>query len=126
VSGKTVPRTWLTADPLTARGGRGLVIRWGPFSRRPHSRVLWTAACLFILLPLLFVLALTVGSGGVEPASLLHALSPDATAAERLVFEWRGSRALAAALFGACLAIGGALFQTLTRNPLGSPEPTRE
>ncbi|MDR2294155.1 MAG: iron chelate uptake ABC transporter family permease subunit [Microbacterium sp.] len=79
-------------------------------------------SALLLLVPLLFILALTIGSGGVEPASLLHALAPDATAAERLVFEWRGSRALAAALFGGCLAIGGTLFQTLTRNPLGSPD----
>ncbi|PPF38713.1 iron chelate uptake ABC transporter family permease subunit [Pseudoclavibacter sp. AY1H1] len=77
---------------------------------------------MMLLVTALLVFALTAGSGGIEPTSLLHALAPDATVSERLVFEWRASRALAAALFGACLAIGGTVFQTLTRNPLGSPD----
>lgn len=39
-----------------------------------------------------------------------------------VVLEWRLPRALAAALFGAALAVSGALFQTITRNPLASPD----
>ncbi|WP_344201450.1 FecCD family ABC transporter permease [Aeromicrobium alkaliterrae] len=68
------------------------------------------------------LLALTVGRGGLEPGSILYALTPDASKADRLVFEWRGSRALAAIVFGACLGVSGAIFQTVTRNPLGSPD----
>ncbi|SHM09895.1 FecCD family ABC transporter permease [Roseibium suaedae] len=39
-----------------------------------------------------------------------------------VVLEWRLPRALAALLFGAALAVSGALFQTITRNPLASPD----
>ncbi|KAM9862772.1 iron chelate uptake ABC transporter family permease subunit [Leucobacter sp. BZR 635] len=39
-----------------------------------------------------------------------------------VVREWRLPRALLAALFGAALGMSGAIFQSLTRNPLGSPD----
>ena len=39
-----------------------------------------------------------------------------------IVLEWRLPIAVAAVVFGALLAIGGAIFQSLTRNPLGSPD----
>jgi len=39
-----------------------------------------------------------------------------------IVVEWRTPVAVAAVLFGALLGIGGAIFQSLTRNPLGSPD----
>lgn len=39
-----------------------------------------------------------------------------------VVREWRLPRALLAALFGAALGMSGAVFQSLTRNPLGSPD----
>ncbi|WP_458040519.1 MULTISPECIES: FecCD family ABC transporter permease [Bacteria] len=39
-----------------------------------------------------------------------------------VVMEWRLPRVLAAVLFGAALGVSGAIFQSLTRNPLASPE----
>lgn len=39
-----------------------------------------------------------------------------------VVREWRLPRALLAALFGLALGISGAMFQSITRNPLGSPD----
>lgn len=39
-----------------------------------------------------------------------------------VVREWRMPRALLAALFGIALGMSGAIFQSLTRNPLGSPD----
>ncbi|HMR50134.1 MAG TPA: iron chelate uptake ABC transporter family permease subunit [Arachnia sp.] len=39
-----------------------------------------------------------------------------------IVLEWRAPVAVAAVVFGALLGIGGAIFQSLTRNPLGSPD----
>ncbi|WP_376769792.1 FecCD family ABC transporter permease [Nocardiopsis aegyptia] len=42
--------------------------------------------------------------------------------ARTVVLEWRLPRAVAAALFGAALAVAGGVFQTLTRNPLASPD----
>ena len=39
-----------------------------------------------------------------------------------IVREWRLPVAIAAVVFGALLGLGGAIFQSLTRNPLGSPD----
>lgn len=39
-----------------------------------------------------------------------------------VVVEWRVPIALAALVFGALLGVGGAIFQSITRNPLGSPD----
>ncbi|WP_455342358.1 FecCD family ABC transporter permease [Pseudoclavibacter helvolus] len=39
-----------------------------------------------------------------------------------VVVDWRLPRALLAALFGAALGLSGAIFQSLTRNALGSPD----
>lgn len=39
-----------------------------------------------------------------------------------VVLEWRLPRVLAAVLLGGALALSGALFQTVTRNPLASPD----
>ncbi|MEU9609762.1 iron chelate uptake ABC transporter family permease subunit [Streptomyces sp. NPDC048057] len=42
--------------------------------------------------------------------------------ARTVVLEWRLPRAAAAVLFGAALAVSGAIFQAVTRNPLASPD----
>lgn len=42
--------------------------------------------------------------------------------APTVVLDWRLPRVLAAVVLGAALAVSGALFQTLTRNPLASPD----
>ncbi|MFF3028997.1 FecCD family ABC transporter permease [Microbacterium sp. NPDC057944] len=99
-----------------------LVFRAGRMTLRIRRRSLVVGTVLLVTAAATVVLALTIGAGGIPLPSLLHALAPDAAPAERLVFEWRGARAVAAVLFGGALAIGGAVFQTLTRNPLGSPD----
>lgn len=41
---------------------------------------------------------------------------------ETAVMQWRMPRIVIGLLFGAMLGLGGAVFQSLTRNPLGSPD----
>lgn len=85
----------------------------------------WAVLCCALLaLGVLASLALSLvlGPGGTPWGSLLFGASEQASKAEALIFEWRLSRALAAALFGACLGLSGAIFQTITHNPLGSPD----
>lgn len=41
-----------------------------------------------------------------------------------VVWEWRASRLFSALIIGAALGISGAVFQSLLRNPLGSPDIT--
>jgi iron complex transport system permease protein len=63
------------------------------------------------------------GSYGVTPVQALQALAGGGDAALRLVvLEWRLPRAALALLLGAALGLSGAIFQALTRNPLGSPD----
>jgi iron complex transport system permease protein len=69
------------------------------------------------------VVSLGTGEFAVSPAEVLRALAGDGPSAIRLVVvEWRLPRVLLALMIGAGLGLSGALFQALTRNPLGSPD----
>lgn len=71
----------------------------------------------------LMVLALLLGDFPLTTAEIVDVFLGRAEALVRtVVIEWRLSRAIAAVLFGAALAVSGALFQTITRNPLASPD----
>lgn len=66
---------------------------------------------------------LSMGSLGVPLERLPSALTGDASGKEEFVLErLRGPRLVVAVGTGAALAMAGALFQTVTRNPLGSPD----
>lgn len=41
-----------------------------------------------------------------------------------VIWQWRASRLFAAIIIGAALGLSGAIFQSLVRNPLGSPDIT--
>ncbi|ASR35677.1 iron ABC transporter permease [Prauserella marina] len=102
---------------------RALVLRAGRLSLRASGRAVVVDAILACVLLGCVTLALMLGSRVLSPGEVLAALAPGADATDRLVvLEWRAPRALAAALFGACLGLSGAIFQSLTRNPLGSPD----
>lgn len=71
----------------------------------------------------LAVLALGVGEYPVPPAQVIVILTGgDDGFASVLVLQWRMPRILLALLIGAALGVSGAIFQALTRNPLGSPD----
>jgi iron complex transport system permease protein len=66
---------------------------------------------------------LTLGKLGIPIAELPSALFGGADATTTFVLErLRGPRLVTAILAGALLGVSGALFQTVTRNPLGSPD----
>lgn len=103
--------------------GREIVVRAGRFSRVvPVADSLVALAAGLTVLGLVLA-ALTIGDRPIPIDQVIRAFTP---AADRLdamvVVEWRAPRAFAAAVFGACLGVSGALFQSLTRNPLGSPD----
>lgn len=69
------------------------------------------------------LLALTPGTMPISLADAARALVGEAPGPVQLVvLEWRLPRILAALSAGAALGMAGALFQTLLRNPLGSPD----
>lgn len=86
-------------------------------------RLTAVSVSLGVAMVALAVVALGWGDYPLSPAEVLAALlSPDDGFASVIVREWRAPRVVAALVFGAALAVSGALFQTLTRNPLGSPD----
>lgn len=102
---------------------RQLVLRAGRFSRRTTVRAVCARAVLATLVIACVLAALAIGSRALSLGQVLTALLPGSDGLDRLVVvEWRAPRAVAAALFGACLGLSGAMFQALTRNPLGSPD----
>lgn len=82
-------------------------------------------SCLLLVLVSLGVAMVSLQSGAVtlEFGQVLDALLGGAPRNIALVVnEWRLPRVLMALLVGAALGISGAIFQSLMRNPLGSPD----
>lgn len=89
---------------------------------RVHRRTLLLALVLAVLVIGLALTAMTWGDYPMTVAQVIQAPVTDQGFVSTIVIDWRLPRVLAAILFGAALAVSGALFQTLTRNPLGSPD----
>jgi iron complex transport system permease protein len=86
-------------------------------------RPVLVSALLAVAAATIGVLALSTGEIEVPPADVIRALAGEGSQAYRLVVvEWRLPRVLLALLIGAALGLAGAIFQALTRNPLGSPD----
>jgi iron complex transport system permease protein len=85
-------------------------------------------ACVVVALLLLVMLAsgvVLIGTGDfpIPAADVLRTLAGGGDAGQEfIVNELRLPRVLVAILVGASLGLGGALFQSISRNPLGSPD----
>ncbi|UCR89383.1 FecCD family ABC transporter permease [Mycetocola spongiae] len=93
-------------------------------SWRMDRRSLVVVLILLALTFIIGVIGLGLGSYQLTPGQVLGALLGNAESAKinMLVVEWRLPRLLFAVVCGAALAMSGAMFQSLTRNPLGSPD----
>ncbi|AZI88529.1 iron-enterobactin ABC transporter permease [Kosakonia sp. CCTCC M2018092] len=83
------------------------------------------ASCLLMVVAALLLAAWGLRSGTVMLTftQVFDALSGTAPRAMQLVvMEWRLPRVLMAMVVGAALGVSGAIFQSLMRNPLGSPD----
>ncbi|KAB2380703.1 iron chelate uptake ABC transporter family permease subunit [Actinomadura montaniterrae] len=103
---------------------KGAVVRTpNGLSLRFRPRALAVAVlCLAVALG---VSVLLIGSGDfpMSPADVVRTLLGNGTPADSLIVnEIRLPRAVAALAVGAALGLAGAIFQSLTRNPLGSPD----
>ncbi|RZS31342.1 iron complex transport system permease protein [Herbihabitans rhizosphaerae] len=85
-------------------------------------RTIVTVAILAAVTVVLIVLSVGTGDYPMTPADVVRTLAGNGTKAQYLVVTGRLPRVLVAVLVGAALALAGAVFQTLTRNPLGSPD----
>lgn len=89
----------------------------------PSRRLI--ASCLLLMAASLLISLLGLAQGPVpltidQVFSVLFGDAPRNVA--MVVNEWRLPRVLMALLIGAALGVSGAIFQSLTRNPLGSPD----
>jgi iron complex transport system permease protein len=66
------------------------------------------------------LLGLCLGASWSTPSEVFAALA--GTDPSVVIVDWRLPRVTAAVVFGLALGVAGALFQNLTRNPLGSPD----
>ncbi|MFI7116469.1 FecCD family ABC transporter permease [Amycolatopsis sp. NPDC049868] len=85
-------------------------------------RSLVVVAALALVTLTLVVLSVGTGDYEMSPGEVLATLGGQGTKAQYLVVMGRLPRVLVAILVGAALALAGAVFQTITRNPLGSPD----
>lgn len=79
-------------------------------------------AILVVVLVASFLASLSIGDTVLSPIRVIQALFETQGGIRMVVVDWRLPRALAAVFFGAALALSGTVFQTITRNPLGSPD----
>lgn len=95
----------------------------GHISLRLDLRSVTVSAALLTFALVVAFADLSMGAYSIPFGLVLKALAGDA--AERVhmvVIDWRLPRVAAALLFGVALGVSGAIFQSLTRNPLGSPD----
>ena len=113
-----------TARHAPAVAVPGRVVRVGAgVSLRVHRRPFVVAGALVLATLALLVLAVGTGEFPISPGAVLTALLGGGDGGTLfIVRELRLPRALCAVLVGIALGISGAVFQTITRNPLGSPD----
>lgn len=107
---------------FATRGGRRTIpVRLGPLSLRMDVRGAFV--CLAAAIATLLVAAADLASGDfVLTVGQVFAAFSDDGFTHTVVVEWRLPRVLSAVVFGAGLGVAGAIFQSLTRNPLASPD----
>lgn len=102
---------------------RHLTVSLGPLGVRVDVRALVLSLLLITGTVVTTLVSLRLGDYVLSAREVLQALtSTEDTVQRTIVVEWRLPRALAAIVFGAALAVSGVVFQSLTRNPLASPD----
>ncbi|MEX3105823.1 iron chelate uptake ABC transporter family permease subunit [Streptomyces sp. ST1015] len=111
----------MSGTQLNVRGVR--VLRAGQVSLRVRPRGLAVCLWLLLLAALAFAAGCATGDYPVSLAEVVRVLTGGGDSGSRfIVLELRVPRGVTGLLVGAALGVSGALFQTVTRNPLGSPD----
>jgi len=108
-----------------AVGPATAVIRlWnGAVSARINLRVLIISITVVVSAVLIALITLASGEFQISLADVALALIGQGDAKTHMVVvEWRLPRTALALIMGAALGMSGAIFQSITRNPLGSPD----
>ncbi|WP_137291826.1 FecCD family ABC transporter permease [Nocardioides dongxiaopingii] len=111
------PASGLPEAPASAERSRAGAVR------RTRTRAGVVSLVLALACGVLGLVALGTGSLELSPAEVVGAIRDLGAGYRRhVVLEERLPRIVAALVFGAALGVAGAVFQSLTRNPLGSPD----
>ncbi|MFF6993885.1 FecCD family ABC transporter permease [Streptomyces sp. NPDC008313] len=95
----------------------------GGLSLRLDVRACAVVALLLVLTLAASVVLIGTGDYPIPAGDVLRTLAGGGDAGQEFVVdELRLPRVLVGLLVGACLGLGGALFQSISRNPLGSPD----
>ncbi|MDG4666646.1 iron chelate uptake ABC transporter family permease subunit [Mycobacterium sp. 236(2023)] len=112
----------MTTTPVQF-GQRQCVVRVGSVAVRASWRAVIAVTAMVVGALVLAIVAIGFGKYHVAPADVLGVLVGTNSSFDRVVvLEWRMPRMLMALLVGAAFGVSGAIFQALTRNPLGSPD----
>lgn len=109
--------------PLLDRGRPTLLVRRRRFSLLADVRTI--AVCLLLAVTAVALSLVSLGTGDIAvpvPEVVNALLGRGSGRTDLVVVQWRLPRVLLALTIGAVLAVSGAIFQTLTDNPLGSPD----
>lgn len=100
------------------------VLRWRRLSVQWVPRQFWGMLLLLVALAGLVLLALGTGRIALGIPQVLDIVlwGEGSPLEHKVVFDIRLPRVLTALLTGAALSVSGAIFQSLSRNPLGSPD----
>ncbi|SKA80997.1 iron complex transport system permease protein [Agreia bicolorata] len=109
--GRSLPRGY---SRLRMPGGTTLLV---------HRRSAIIAAALLLVALAVAAIEIATGDYTITPAGALNALVGGGSDLDRfIVVDQRLPRAAAALLVGAALGASGAIFQSVSHNPLGSPD----
>lgn len=110
---------------MTAIGATrsALVVRRASWSVRVHLRSIVIGLALVVATLVIAIWSIMVGDFPLSVRQVLRAVLGDGGEdAEFIVQTLRLPRALTAMMVGAALGMSGAVFQSIARNPLGSPD----
>ncbi|WP_306205949.1 FecCD family ABC transporter permease, partial [Actinoplanes sp. RD1] len=99
------------------------VLRFRTLSLRLSPRALAVGATITVLAAAVAVVSLTVGDYPLSVADVLRTLAGHGDRADEFaVYDLRLPRVLTALAVGTAFGVAGSIFQSLSRNPLGSPD----
>lgn len=122
------PGSTVSAEAWAAAKPRGTVLTASPVTLVASPRVVGVTVALLTLVVVLGAVGMTVGTLpiGVRDvlASLWHGITGTAGngLADRVVLDLRLPRVVTAIAAGAALGMSGSVFQSVSRNALGSPD----
>ncbi len=115
--------TTLSHPPAPVRRTPAVHVSAGPFRVKVLRRSVGCVAVVLAATVGVVLLQLMTGDFPMSASRILATLSGRGTAGEEfIVYDLRLPRALTAVLAGGAFGASGAVYQSVTRNPLGSPD----